>query len=74
MKITLEVPDGRADFVLELLRSLPFVKLRGQAAKAVSPDETAHLLASPTNAARLRAALVRDQQGQREHHDLPDTL
>lgn len=74
MKITLEVPDSRADFVLELLRSLPFVKLRDQAAQTAIPDETDHLLASPANAARLRAALTRDREGQREYHDLPDVV
>jgi hypothetical protein len=74
MKITLEIPDNRADFLLELLRNLPFVKLRGQAAKAAPLDETAHLLSSPANAARLYAALARDQRGQRETHELPATI
>ena len=74
MKITLEIPDNRADFLLELLRSLPFVKLRGRAAKAAAPDETAHLLSSPANAARLYAALDRDRRGQREAHALPATI
>jgi len=74
MKITIEVPDSRADFLLELLRNLPFVKLRGQATKAGAIDETAHLQASPANAARLREAIARDQQGQRESHDLPATI
>jgi hypothetical protein len=71
MKITLEIPDNRADFLLELLRNLPFVKLRGQAAKAVVLDETAHLLSSPANAARLYASLERDRRGERETHNLP---
>ena len=74
MKITLEIPDSRADFLLELLRSLPFVKLRGRAAKAAAPDETAHLVSSPANAARLYAALARDRRGQRETHELPATI
>lgn len=74
MKITLEIPDSRAGFLLELLRSLPFVKLRGQAAKAAALDETAHLLSSPANAERLYAALDRDRQGQRETHELPATI
>ncbi|RZK36792.1 MAG: hypothetical protein EOO57_06570 [Hymenobacter sp.] len=69
MKITLEVPDSRAEFLLELLQSLPYVKLSGPAAEAQAPDETAHLLASPTNAARLRAAIERDCRGERETHD-----
>jgi len=74
MRITLEVPEHRAAFMLELLRSLPFVTLRGQAAKAAPLDETAHLLSSPANAARLRAALERDRLGQRQTHSLPDDL
>lgn len=74
MRITLEVPEHRAAFVLELLRSLPFVTLRSQAAKTAAPDETAHLLSSPANAARLRAALERDRLGQYQTHSLPDDL
>ena len=74
MKITLEVPENRAEFLLELLRSLPFVKLRGQAAKAPVQDETAYLLSSPANAERLYAALERDRRGQRETHELPATI
>ena len=74
MKITLEIPDSRADFLLELLRNLPFVKLRGQAAKATALDATAHLLSSPANAERLYAALERDRRGQRQVHELPDTI
>ncbi len=74
MRITLEVPEHRVAFMLELLRSLPFVTLRGQAAKAAALDETAHLLSSPANAARLRAALERDRLGQRQTHSLPDEL
>ncbi len=61
MRITLEGPEHRAAFMLELLRSLPFVMLWGQAAKAAALDETAHLLASLANGARLRAALERDR-------------
>lgn len=69
MKITFEVPDSRAEFLLELLQSLPYVKLSSQVAEAQVQDETAHLLASPTNAARLRAAIERDRRGERETHD-----
>ena len=74
MRITLEVPDNHAGFLLELLRNLPFVKLRGQAAKTAPPDETEYLLASPANAARLAAALARDYRGERETHELPAQL
>lgn len=74
MKITLEVPDSHAGFLLELLRNLPFVKLRDQPAEASTLDETAHLLSSPANAERLYAALERDRRGQRETHELPATI
>ncbi len=74
MKITLEVPDSRAEFLLELLQSLPYVTLGSQATEAPARDETDHLLASPANAARLQAAIARDQRGERETHDLPTTL
>lgn len=74
MRITLEVPEHRAAFMLELLRSLPFVTLRGQALEAAPLDETAHLLSSPANAARLRAALERDRLGQHQTHSLPNDL
>lgn len=74
MRITLEVPEHRAAFMLELLRSIPFITLRGQAAKAAALDETAYLLSSPANAARLRAALERDRLSQHQTHSLPDDL
>ena len=74
MKITLEVPENRAAFLLELLRNLPFVKLRGQVAKIPVLKETDYLLSSPANAARLYAALERDKRGEREIHALPTTL
>ncbi|MCI1187117.1 hypothetical protein MON38_06770 [Hymenobacter sp. DH14] len=70
MKITFEVPENRAGFILELLRGLPYVTLRGKAAE-LPADDTAHLLASPANAARLRAAMERDRLGQRETHEFP---
>jgi hypothetical protein len=74
MTITLEVPESRAAFLLELLRHLPFVELQGQAANTAPVEETAHLLSSPANAARLYAALARDQRGERETHALPATI
>ncbi|MDU0371197.1 hypothetical protein ACFPAF_12385 [Hymenobacter endophyticus] len=74
MKITFEVPESRAGFLLELLRSLPYVTLHGKARQAAPVDETAHLMASPTNAARLQAAIARDKNNQREVHELPASI
>lgn len=65
MKIKIEVPDSRAGFLLELLRSLPFVKLRSRATQQPILDETAHLLSSSANAERLYAALARAQRHER---------
>lgn len=74
MKITFEVPDSRAGFLLELLRSLPYVTLHGKAKQAASLDETTHLMASPANATRLQAAITRDKNNQREVHELPTSI
>ncbi len=72
MEITFQVPDSRAGFLLELLRSLPYVELRSPAAPATAElDETAYLLASPANAERLYAALARAQRGEWQTHELP---
>lgn len=72
MEITLQVPDSRAGFLLELLRSLPYVELRSPAAPAADElDETAYLLASPANAERLYAALARAKRGEWATHELP---
>lgn len=70
MKITLEVPDDRAGFLLELLRSLPFVKLRSQATQKPVLDATAHLLSSPANAKRLYAALARAQRHEQQPNEV----
>jgi hypothetical protein len=69
MEITLQVPDSRAGFLLELLHSLPYVELRSPAAPAAAElDETAHLLSSPANAERLYAALARAYSHERSAH------
>ncbi|SMB99136.1 hypothetical protein SAMN00120144_0032 [Hymenobacter roseosalivarius DSM 11622] len=66
MRITFEVPDNRAEFILELLRSLPFVKnpRSKPASKAAQMDTTEYLLASPANAEHLRESLAQLQRGQ----------
>ena len=73
MRITFDVPDHRAGFVLELLRSLPFIKLRGQAAKAVpEQDTTDYLLASAANAEHLRRSMAQLERGEGVAVTLPD--
>lgn len=70
MKITLEVPDDRAGFLLELLRSLLFVKLRSHGSQKPVLDATAHLPSSPANAKRLYAALARAQRHEQQSNEV----
>ncbi|MET4108012.1 hypothetical protein [Hymenobacter sp. UYP22] len=64
MKITLEVPDNKAAFMMELLQSLPFVKATPARRKAKPQDETEYLLSSPANAKALMEAIQRVDAGQ----------
>jgi hypothetical protein len=70
MKITLEIPDNKAAFMMELLQSLPFVKATPARVKAKPQDETEYLLSSPANAKALLAAIERTRNGQMVEHDL----
>ena len=70
MKITLEIPDNRADFMMELLQSLPFVKATPARLKAKPQDETEYLLSSPANAKALLDAIERLERGEGVQHDL----
>ena len=66
MKITLEVPDHKAAFILELLNSLPFVKAKQarRRAAAKQQDETEYLLSSPANAKRLLESIAELERGE----------
>lgn len=68
MKITLEIPDNKAAFMMELLQSLPFVKATPTRAKA--QDATQYLESNPANQARVLAAIEQLENGQYEVHDL----
>ena len=70
MKITLEIPDDKAAFMLELLQSLPFVKTTPARAKAKPQDETEYLLSNPANAKALLDAIGRLERGEGVQHDL----
>lgn len=66
MRLTFEVPDNRAAFILELLRSLSFVTLLERETEAepeMEQDTTEYLLASPANAEHLRQSLEQRRQG-----------
>lgn len=54
MRITLEVLEDHADFVLELLHSLPFVTLLGRATKREVANETSQRQNSAANTKRQR--------------------
>ena len=58
MEIIVNVPAARLEFDLEVLRNLTFVESARpkRAAKKAAQDPTDYLLASPTNAERLRQA------------------
>ena len=70
MKITLEVPDNKAAFMMELLQSLPFVKARFPRSRVKPQDETEYLLSTKANRNALLGAIERLEKGQYEVHDL----
>jgi len=72
MKITLEVPDNKAAFMMELLQSLPFVKATPVRAKARPQDETEYLMSTKANRERLLGAIERLERGEGIQHDLLD--
>lgn len=79
MKLTLEIPDEKAAFFLELIANLPFVKTKpakvnGRARVGLQPgqDTTDYLMSSPANRERLLASIANVRAGKVEYHDLID--
>ncbi|WP_310390976.1 hypothetical protein [Hymenobacter sp.] len=72
MKITLEIPDNKAAFMMELLQSLPFVKATPARTKIKPQDETEYLLSTKANRERLLGAIERLERGKGQQHDLID--
>lgn len=71
MKIELEVPDSKVSFIMELLESIPFIKVKKTDIRVTSQMETTdYLLSSQTNEQRLAEAMKRSKKGIVEHHDL----
>ena len=70
MKITLEVPDHKAAFVMELLQSIPFIKAKPMCSKAKPQDETEYLLSTEANRDRLLQSLANIERGLTEPHEL----
>ena len=69
MKIELEVPEHKVDFVMELLQSIPFIKARF-APQSSTQSTTEYLLSSSQNQKRLMEAIERSKFNQSEYHDL----
>ena len=72
MKIVLEVPDSKASFIMELIESIPFIKVKKTDNKEIvsKTDTTDYLLSSTTNKNRLLEAIDRSKLGAVEYHDL----
>jgi len=71
MKITLEVPDSKASFIIELIKSIPFIQIKKTEGNVISQmDTTEYLLSSPTNKNRLLEAINRSKNGELEYHNL----
>ncbi|UYZ63976.1 hypothetical protein [Hymenobacter weizhouensis] len=64
MEIIFEVPAERAAFMLEMLRSMSFVR-NPRPRPDAALDTSEYLAASPANAERLRQAYEQFDQGQR---------
>lgn len=70
MKVTLEFPDNKAAFMLELLSNLPFVKAKTVKPKGAALDTTESLLQHPANRERLLASVAEIERGLAQPHDL----
>ena len=70
MKITLEVPDNKMLFIMELIESIPFIKIEKAEDLKKDMDTTDYLLQSPNNSERLMDAINRSKHGEIEYHNL----
>ena len=69
MKIVLDIPDNKVPFILELIASIPFIKIE-KTAEASKMDTTDYLLSSPSNKEKLLNAMERSRRGEIEYHNL----
>jgi len=70
MKIVLEVPDNKASFIIELIESIPFIKIKKSENLTIETDTTEYLLSSSANKERLLQAIDRSKRGEMEFHNL----
>ena len=65
MKIVLEVPDNKVSFIMELIGSIPFIKIKNTEDISVpAMDTTEYLLSSMPNEKRLLEAIDRSKKGE----------
>ena len=70
MKIVLEIPDNKVPFIMELIESIPFIKVDKPARITKKMDTTEYLLSSPNNERRLLESRERFRRGEVEYHNL----
>lgn len=70
MKIVLDIPDNKVPFIMELIESIPFIKVDKPARINKKMDTTEYLLSSPNNERRLLEARERSRRGEIEFHNL----
>jgi toxin YoeB len=71
MKITLEVPDHKAPFILEVLQAFSYVKtMVVQPREEPGMEETAYLLSTEANRHQLQEAIEQFQENGYQQHDV----
>ncbi|MFD2721129.1 hypothetical protein ACFST9_20610 [Hymenobacter monticola] len=75
MEIVFEVPEDRAAFMLEMLRSITYVSnprpRRARKAKTVEMDTTEYLLSSEANAEHLRRSIEQLERSEFVQVEIP---
>ena len=69
MKLTVEIPDNKADFMLELLHNLPFVKVQ-QERKAKKAVQKAELMADMQEAITELKEVLAGRKESRDAYEL----
>ncbi|WP_375415697.1 hypothetical protein [uncultured Hymenobacter sp.] len=75
MKIVFDVPAERVDFMLEMLRSINYVRnrrVRKTVATEEEMDTTEYLLSSEANAEHLRRSFEQLDRGEFVRVEIPD--
>ena len=71
MKITLDVPDHKVPFILEVLQAFSYVKAKPSRPRKAPPmDETEYLLSTEANRKELLESIAQIRAGQAQLRDL----